>query len=495
MNDINNKLLSGAALMVLLRLCVKGIGLVSSIILVRLLVPEDFGLVALIMAIYAFIELLNAFGFDVALIQNQKATDEHYDTSWTIRLLFALLAALAMILLAEPMAGFYDDPRLVQLAYCLSLVFLVNGACNIGVVNFRKHLDFKKEFVFEATTKIVSASLTIVLAYWLRTYWALVFGILANAIIRLALSYWMNTYRPKFSLSKWRDLYKFSSWLLLNNVLAYLNNKSKDLLIGRFAGISQVGFYSVTDEFASLPTNEFVASVNRATFPGYSKVASNLVELKNLYLKVLASIAFIGIPSSIGIALIAPIFVPVVLGKDWIAAIPVLQLLSFANAFISVNTNVGFVFIAMGKPKYSTIVLSIRVCLLLSLMMWLLNVEGYIGAAKAVLLTSMIMFLPLAILLCKKLQVSLLTYLSHVIKPAFSSIVMYLATSYVMFGFVVTPTHLPEQQYQLVDLILCILLGGSIFILTSALIWLAQGKPLGPEQFVVDKIKLQLKRG
>ena len=121
-----SKLFSGAVLMVALGLFVKVIGLLSTLVLARLLTPADFGLVALVMAVYAFIELLNALGFDVVLIQKQDASKEHYDTAWTLKVVFSAVALVIMILVATPMATFYGDERVTVLAYCLSLMFLLN---------------------------------------------------------------------------------------------------------------------------------------------------------------------------------------------------------------------------------------------------------------------------------------------------------------------------------------------------------------------------------
>ena len=488
MGNVQQKVLSGAALMLALRLCVKSMGLVSSIFLARLLMPEDFGLIAIVMSVYAFIELLNAFGFDVSLIQNQKATDEHYNTSWTFKVIFALLACVIMVVAAHPMAEFYGDPRLVELAYCLSVMFVLNGASNIGVVNFRKHLDFKKEFMFEFLTKLFSVLITVSLAFYLKSYWALVIGMLSNATIRFMLSYYMNGYRPWFCISKWKELYKFSSWLLINNVLIYMNLKIKDLIIGRYAGVSQVGFYSIADEFANLPSTEFVASVNRATYPGYAKVADNMDELKQLYVNVLSSISFIGIAASAGIALVAPIFVPVVLGEKWLEIIPILHLLAIAGAFMSVNTNVGYVFIALGKPKLTTAILTLRVTILISLLVWLTQRDGLLGAAHAVLYTSIIMFPISTLAICLKLKLSIVRYLGVVIKPTISSVVMYLLGSQVIYDHYQVPMVVNIEHYNVLDLLIAVMTGGGIFVVTAALLWFAIGRPKGPEQFVFEKL-------
>ncbi|MDQ3445451.1 MAG: oligosaccharide flippase family protein, partial [Pseudomonadota bacterium] len=111
MQSITGGMARGAAWMFAARMTDKVIGLVSTLFLARLLVPEDFGLVAIATAVIAFLALLANFSFEVALIQHPAPTREHYDTVWTINLLFGLGIAIALVALSHPLASFYDEPR------------------------------------------------------------------------------------------------------------------------------------------------------------------------------------------------------------------------------------------------------------------------------------------------------------------------------------------------------------------------------------------------
>ncbi|ARU56409.1 MAG: lipopolysaccharide biosynthesis protein [Pseudomonadales bacterium] len=492
MTSLYKKVFSGAALMVALRLLVKSIGLINTMILARLLVPEDFGLIALAMSVYAFIELINAFGFDVVLIQNQNATKDHYNTAWTLKLMFGVLAAIVMVAVAWPLADVYEDPRLVDICYCLAVMFLIDGLVNIGVVDFRKQLDFKTEFLFQVSIKVLTVSLTIYLAYTLKSYWALAFGMIANASFQTILSYIMSRFRPRFSLSKWREIYGFSFWLVLNNFLHYTNIRIKDLIIGKMVGVRYVGLYSVGDEIASLPSTELVAAINRATFPGYSKVSSNLKELRKLYLSVLSSIAMIGVPASIGLALVAPIFVPLILGEKWLAAVPIIQIIAFADALISINTNAGYVFLSVGKPRLATMLLAFRALFLIPLMIFLISVYGYIGAAYAVLITSIVMFPVYFIFLNKFIAIQFSAYLGSIIRPMISALGMYAVGSYVYYGQILIPGEaFTPADTGVIALGALILIGMGVFVVIQGLSWLIAGKPNGPEKLVLQKLGLQ----
>jgi len=165
--------------MVLCKLVERGLGLVSTIILARLLLPQDFGLVAMAMSLVAGLELMGAFSFDIALIQNQNAERRHYDTVWTFNALFAAFCALALLVLAKPAAQVCQEHRLENITYVLAFATLVGGFENIGIVFFRKELTFAKEFRFMLRKRLVGFFVTIPLAFTLESYWALVAGIVA----------------------------------------------------------------------------------------------------------------------------------------------------------------------------------------------------------------------------------------------------------------------------------------------------------------------------
>jgi O-antigen/teichoic acid export membrane protein len=138
LQGIGRKMAKGAAWMVGFKLLERSIGLISTIILARLLIPEDFGLIAMANAVIAVAELLQAFSFDVALIQNQQATREDYDTAWTLNILLAASCAVLLAAAAYPLSVFYGDPRVESVIYWLALGMLTQGFENIGIIAFRK---------------------------------------------------------------------------------------------------------------------------------------------------------------------------------------------------------------------------------------------------------------------------------------------------------------------------------------------------------------------
>jgi len=201
---------SGAAWMVLFKLGERSLGIVSILILVRLLSPHDFGFVAMALSFIAMAELLTRVGFDVALIQNQAATDRHYHTAWTCNVLIGLFIFLLMLVAAAPITAFYAEPTLFWVVCWLALGPLISGCENIGVVAFRKELRFRSEFAYQMSVKLAGFVVTVPLAFWLRSYWALVAGILASKLVGTVISYFAHPFRPRFSIAGAAALFSFS---------------------------------------------------------------------------------------------------------------------------------------------------------------------------------------------------------------------------------------------------------------------------------------------
>jgi len=209
LSSVREDIAKGAAWMTFFKLTERTLGIISTLILARLLLPEDFGLVAMAMSIVAATEILTAFGFDVVLIQKQGATRAHYDTAWTLQVCFGLAGAICLTLLASPTAWFYHEEQLKSVIYVIAVSFFFRNLENIAVVDFRKKMVFHKEFAYRFSIKIIGFCVTIPLAIYLRSFWALVFGQLTLSLATFVLSYAMNSFRPRLSFTHTREIFDF----------------------------------------------------------------------------------------------------------------------------------------------------------------------------------------------------------------------------------------------------------------------------------------------
>lgn len=385
MSELKRSIARGAAWNVLLKLLERSIGLVSTLLLARLLVPADFGLMAMAMTVVAALELLGAYSFDMALVQNQKAGRSHYDTAWTLGVLIALAKAILMVALAFPAAAFYDEPRLAWVMLALAVSTAYQGFENIGIVAFQKELRFDREFKLALIRRLSGFVATVVSAWLLQSYWALVIGISVTRFVSLWLTYRMHPYRPRWDLSRTGELFGYSKWLLMNNVLAFLNIRGIDLIIGRTHGTTALGLYSVSYELASLPTTELVFPIQRAVFPGYARLAESGQELRSTFVQVIGVLAIVTVPAALFLGALAEPFVRAVLGSKWMDAVPLLQALAIFGLLRAMDGPASSIYLALGKPRYMFNLQALQLFVCFAFLAWLLPVHGVIGAAWALI--------------------------------------------------------------------------------------------------------------
>lgn len=412
----------GAAWMVAFRLFDRSIGIVSTAVLARLLVPADFGLVAMAMSVIAVIELATAFSFEVALIQKADPQRSHYDTAWTLNILMALGGALVTTALSFPASSWYGDPRLVPVMLCVAAGWLVSGLENPGIANFRRRMDFSAEFRFMATKRVVAFVVTMVAAFTLRSYWALVIGMVTGRLLGVILSYAMEPFRPRLSLACTRELMSFSGWLLANNIAGVALTRLPHFVVGRVHGAQALGAYTVGSEIAQLAHTELVAPINRAMFPGYARLVGDLDAFRRVCVDATGAILMVVLPASVAVAVFAQPIVRILLGEQWAAAVPLIQILAFSGAVTAVTSNNGAAYIALGRPHLLTVILVTRVVVFVAAALALVAAGGSLLAVAyselAAATASLFVSLPL---LFRVVKLRAAEYLACLWKPAVAS--------------------------------------------------------------------------
>lgn len=478
-SSINSRMARGILWMVGARFVDRLIGIFSTIILARLLVPADFGLVAMATAIAGVIDLLGAFSFDLALIQNAQAQRRHYDTVWTFNVIFGIGCAFVLIILAVPAATFYHEARLTNVMYVLSTSYFFTAFNNVGIVAFRKNLNFHQEFIFVFVRRVVTFCVTIVGAYMLKSYWALMWGICVGRLVTLVMSYTMNDYRPRLTLEAAGELFRFSKWLLVNNALFFLLHNGCTFVIGRTFGTTDLGIYSVAYEISSLPSTELVAPINRATFPGFSKM-NGTSEISRAYIKLFGMISLTILPVGIGIAAVAEPLVMTMLGSKWMAAVPLIQLLALHGAIGATQGNNGTVWLALGKPRATTAIAIFFLAILFPALYYFLKQYGVVGAGYAYILANVVT-VPYGMYMSKTLLGFKWRELWGVAWRPFSAVcVMYVA---VLMADTLTSVLPPIAR-----LMINSVCGATTYIFLILLSWQLTGRPDGAEKYLLSRV-------
>lgn len=472
---IRERMARGAAWMVLFKLLDRGLGFISTLILAHLLVPADFGLVAMATSLIALLELITYFGLDTALLRQKETTDAHFNAVWTLNILCGCTIAGLMVALSVPAAHFYREPRVTAVICALAIGSFVQGFENVGVVNFRKTMRFDREFRYMFAKRLLMFTTTMTLAFTLRTYWALVGGILVSRISGVTLSYVLQPFRPRIALGGLGELFHFSKWLMLQNFINFLRNRSSDFVVGRLAGPSSLGVFSVAAEISNMPGTELVAPINRAILPAYMNLANDLPTLRREFLSVMSMVALFAVPAVAGFAVCAPFLVLLALGPKWIQAADLIEILAFYGITVVMQSNAYSAFLALGKPQVFLRITSIHVAILVALLVGLTRWHGLHGAAWAYVLSSAAIMPIDFYFITRHMHLSPATYITRLWRPICGAALMYIGVR-VLGPPLPGSAMLPALQAAR-SLLTCIVIAVPIYAGSITILWFLSGRP------------------
>lgn len=481
---MKREIIRGASWVFLARLVDRALGFLSTLILARLLVPADFGLVVMAMAVIAVLELVTAFGFEVALIQHAEPSRAHYDTAWTLNFALATGCALLVLVLAYPAAAFFREDRLVSVMAALAACQVLGGAENVAMVDYRRRMDFRVDFRFMAWRRIAGFVVTLLAALTLQSYWALVIGTFATRASGVALSFAMHPFRPRFGLSKAGELFRFSRWTLLSNIAIAGIQRLPHFYAGRAFGPEVVGIYAMSYDLGTMAATELAAPVNRAAMPGYARLNESPQALKATFLDIGSLVILVALPLGVGVAALAEPLVELLLGQRWADAVPFIQILSIAGVLTAATANNGMLVVAGGLPSRSTWTLTTRLACLGLLVVLLAPALGPIGLAWAELGGTFSAFVASCVFAFGKAGVSTRDYAARNWRALAAALSM-----------AVTLRSLPDvvpgagPWLAAKGLMLGVPIGATVYVATLLILWQASGRPPGSEATVLARLR------
>lgn len=324
----------------------------SSVILVRLLSPGDFGLLGMAMFFVGIGQLLADFGVGSAIVQS-RAVDRVVLSScfWLNVIVAALLAAL--VLGFSPLIGsFYERRDLVPIVAALSFNLLLAGLQVVPTALLYRDLRFADLARAQVIGSLAGALTAMALAWAGFGVWALVAQPLAGSTVNLLVCAFAQRWYPRleFSWTQAAPLARFSAALLGTNIVGYMNRNVDSLLVGRVLGAGPLGYYSMAIQLMLYPLQQVSSVIVRVLFPTLVQIRDDLPRLRSAYLKAVASIALITFPIMGGLFALADDFVLVMFGQQWVEMAPLLKVLAWVGMMQSVGTTVGTIYLAMGNP-------------------------------------------------------------------------------------------------------------------------------------------------
>jgi O-antigen/teichoic acid export membrane protein len=474
-----------AVLVVGMQWSIRLIGLVSVFILARLLTPGDFGIIGLATGALALVELLSAVGLRQALLRIQEPEREHYDTAFTLQLLlFSAMAAIGLA--AAPLAGsFYGQPALTAVMTVLSLRFLIIGFTNVGIIDFDREYAFGRDLRMRIGSRLAAFVVTVAAAFYLRSYWALVVGLLVQSSFFTLSSYLAHPYRPRFSLKRRAELLGMSLWIFVHALSQTIQMQIERLVLGRFGTAHVVGLFSVSKDLSEIFTQEIATGLNRVTFVTVARTGESLDAAPLRTAQILGAYAMIAAPMGFGLAATAEDAIRVLLGSEWTAAAPLLRIVAIYGALYAVYKVIASSLQASGHARQAAITSGVGAfCIALIVAGAGFLRPDAVTIALAALAANLLVLLGGIGIIARASGQGALGLVFHVFRPFVAAAAM-MATVRALG---------PDTGHALVDLAGGAALGATTYPLFLAAIWWASGRPAGGEREALNFAERLLRR-
>lgn len=383
------KVLNSSILLVLANLLQRLIGLISVVILARILDPSDFAVVAIISIVIYFFDILSQAGSQQYIAQKSKVGKSDLNTAWTIDVLLKA-AIYAIIFFAAPLFDdFYADYDLTLILRVSACILLLNALANPYLHLLKKQMRYERIFQLTIVQKLFAFAFTIAIAIITESYWAFIVGDLVAATVMMLGSYLIAAYIPKFTIRRITEQWRFSRWMMLKSAIGYVRSQADSLIVSKSFNANIFGNYYVARDIVMLPANNILMPALQPLIAAFKNHTEQPSLLKQKFELAFALLTFSSAPILVFIIFFPKLIVLTLLGEKWHAAIellPYLALLMFYIPYIVLCENL---LIAWGKVKvtfnYDLIsCLIVIAVLILSLPMgleWLISMRGLTGFA------------------------------------------------------------------------------------------------------------------
>ena len=344
-NNIQNKAIKGVFWSAIERFSVQGIQFILSIIIARLVMPSEYGLIAMLTIFLAIAQCFIDSGFGNALIQKQNRTETDYATVFYFNIAVALFFYFILYISAPYIASFYQEPQLNTITKWVGLNVVLISFSIVQRTKLTINLDFKTQAKASLSAVIISGAIAIYLAYHKYGVWALVSQSLINNFLNTLFLALRTRWIPKITFSKqsFKGLFSFGSKLMLSGLLDTVYMNLYSLVIGRFYSPSNVGFYNRSSTIAQYPSVNIVSIISRAIYPVQCSEQNDTEKLSRSFHKYMRMECYIIFPLMIGLAVLSEPFINTLLTEKWSPAAPLLSILSIAYMsypIMSLNTQI-----------------------------------------------------------------------------------------------------------------------------------------------------------
>ena len=351
-NSLRRRTIFGSGCLLARSIALGGIDLIRTVVFVRILAPDDYGLMALTTMATGFLNSFTFLGLEVLIQRDGDNYRERLPYYWTIKAFRGLLLLILAYSIAAPIAKYYNNPQLIPLIRFLGLSFLFAGCSGFGQEVCQRTMNFSKSMRYEVVGSIVVLIVGIICLFALRNVWALALYTVFTAAAQCVTSYLMFHWRPniRFSRDIGRQVLVFSGSIIMINILNYIFNNFDRGVIGKLLDLQQLGYYARANFLALIPATYFVTIMAPVFMPAFRPIVDDPVRLKRAFLKVLVIYTLFYSCVGTGLFIFAEPFILILYGKKWLPVLPVFRILLIYGISKGIMSVCPSIFFLKGKP-------------------------------------------------------------------------------------------------------------------------------------------------
>jgi len=386
------KAIFGVSWMTSFRIFTRLISFLRTLLLARLLDPNQFGLFGIVTLILTFLDMFTETGVEIFLIQQKDGLQKYLNTSWIISILQGILTSAIMLTLALPIGQFFRSSSVIPLIIFASVIPFIRGFINPAEIILQKELRFNSEFLYRSLVFFADSLTSILLVIFTHSVYGLLWGLCAGALLELILSFVVIKPLPKleFALKQAKEILHKGKWVTLFGISNYFAQQGDNIAVGKILGTGALGIYEMAYKLALLPVSEITDVVSKTTFPVFSKIERDRKRLKKAFLKVTFAITL----SCILICSVVFIFpkeiVVILLGKKWMQVSYLLPVLVIYGGLRAIFGSFSSLFLAVGQQKFVAHMTMARATGLVITILPFIYTFGPIGAAYSALFSVVI---------------------------------------------------------------------------------------------------------
>lgn len=388
------KALNSSFIILIIKLIQRTLGIVSMLILARLLAPEDFGIVAIASLVVFFCDVLTESGAQQYIIQKEAIDDDDINSSWTLNIIFKCVVAVGILLLAPIIANYFEKNELVNVLYVISLILPLGALTSPSLILLKREFNYKPIMKLLVTEKVLSFIFTVSLAFYFKSYWAMIFGVTFSYAVKAIGSFLIYDYRPKFTLIKAKEQWAFSQWMLLKGAVGYSKSEFDTFIISKLFTFDVVGGFNLMKNLSTMPAREIIKPLTEPLLASFSRVKSDTDKLNFQIITSMALLFIFTVPITTFLFTHHQPIIQLLFDSRWWSYSPVLGILSILILNFTIVSILHEALISTGKIKflfyYDLVSFVLIVAVLLSLDFQ--NIEDFSWARTGVAVVTVLFF-------------------------------------------------------------------------------------------------------